>query len=110
MKVLSLTSLAVGFVALAAPAQAQHARLEDAWTVCAGIAGSERAEAALAASATAAGFPEMQPGFHGLRDDRGQVLVLRIERPLDGVVHCVVGQRGGRSGRKSRALLAGEGI
>jgi len=95
MKSLTLTTLAVTFAALAAPALAQHARLEDAWTVCAGVAGSERAETALASAATAAGFPLLQQGFHGQRNDQGQVVVLSIERPLDGVVHCTVRHNGG---------------
>jgi hypothetical protein len=95
LKSLTFSALAVTVAALAPPAQAQHTRLEDAWNVCAGIAGSGRAEAALASSATAAGFPQLEPGFHGLRDEQGQVVVLGIERPLDGVVHCMVGHNGG---------------
>jgi hypothetical protein len=85
----------VGCGALASPALAQHVRLEEAWAVCARVAGSASPEATLASSATSAGFPLLQQSFHGLRDGQGQVVVLSIDRPLAGVAQCVVRHNGG---------------
>lgn len=102
LEFISAFILAGGLILTAAPAAAQQAQLEKAWTVCAKVSEAPDLRAALATEAPAAGFPHSKDGMYAGPDGSGKMLVISVEED-DYEAQCTVSNVGDRAQMVERA-------